>query len=400
MNSDTKSGMRIIVWVLVALLCYVAAFVLTPPAWEQYKRIKEVEPGSVGSVAQADTPVAHSIQEMQQLDRFVVHMSKPREEPNIEFFTCQGKAYAILILDSGERVAAKVYVGAAHYIPQEARWHMPIGRCIPWDLTEEEQKDVLGQEVSLSTLDFYVDMEGNQRTALLSQDEFVRLFQFIASWSLILLTICIWCIIIILRKRKWEENQAKNDIELWIAATHALWGMDFARFIGAGRKKKEKDPIRIGGAPKSPKAEKIVRSVLSEQWDITNYTNLLETVSYMSEGEGFYRCETQSARAWQLCRSTSLLGMAYVAGWADRKDIMQRALKICLRIQKTFASWDELYVSFLDHYAIWRLSMDGMTAAAQTDIQHRVDIYWELKRRKNSPCKLPWNLQLKAQNRE
>lgn len=395
MNSDTKSGEKILLYVGIVILSYLAAFLLTPPAWTLYNEFKGVGPDSAGSAEQADTPAAHSIREMEQLDRFVIHMSKPRESPDLEFFKCSNQAYTVLTLDSGERVASKIYLISAHYDPPNERWHLPIGKWTPWNLTEAEEQSVLRQELSLSTLDFYVDMEGNQRTAIrISKKDFVTNFQFITTWCFIVLALLIRWIIILLRRCRWEINRPQNEVELWIASTHALWGLAFARACKMGHKNKEKDPIRIGGTPKSPKSKQIVRSVLSEQWDITNYATLLETVSYMSEGEGFYRCETQSARAWQLCRSTSLLGMAYVAGWAEREEIIQHSRKICLRIQDTFESWDDLYVNFLDHYAAWHLSTDGMTAAAQTDIQQRADIYWELKRRANSPCKLPWNLKL------
>lgn len=397
MNSDTKSGVRILIYAAIVILSYLAAFLLTPSAWELYTDYKGLGPDSVGSEGQANTPVAHSIAEMQQLDRFVVYMHKQHESQDIEFFSCEKETYAVLILDSGERIASKIYMDSMHYNPKENCWDMPIGRLLPWDLTQEGQESVQKQNLSLSTVDFYVDMEGSQGMFAYTQEGFVRRFQFLASWCFIGIFIVIWRILSLLRRHRWEVNRPKNDVEFWIAGTHALWGLAFARACKMGYKKKEKDPIRIGGAPRSPKAKQIVRSILHDQWDIASYESLLETVSYMSEGEGFSRCQTQSARAWQLCRSTSLLGMAYIAGWADRKEIIERSLKICLRIQETFSSWDELYVSFLEHYAMWR-SADEMTAAAQTDIQQRVDIYWELKQRKKSPCKLPWNLNLKFES--
>lgn len=389
MKSDTKSAMKLIIGVGIVMLSYLAAFLLTPYAWSLYKEYKGLTPGSIGTRALEDTPRVHSIHEMEQHDRFAISEGEPS---STDFFTIDSGFYAVLTLESGERVAARLFVDDSPQSDETVpRWYARIGSWRPWELTEIERAILLRKELSLTTMDFYVDMKGNLDTAV-SQDKFVSGFQFFAIWFFIGACVLIWRSIVLVQRHGWESNRPKNDTERWIAGTHALWGISFARALDTRHKKK--DVIRIGGAPKSPDAQQRMRVVLIDQWDISSYGELLDTVAYMSEGEGFYRCATQSTRAWQLCRSTALLGMAYVAGWADRADIIERSHRICRIIQDTFSSWDELYVSFLEHYAQWRLDADDMSPAAQTDVQQRVDIYWALKRKKDSPCHLPWNLKL------
>lgn len=395
MNSDTKTGVKLILWAGLVFVCYAISILLTPPAYDKYAQMQGLTSGSVGREALTDTPLAHSIAEMKQLDRFAVREQIEDPLDHWEIFLVGDTAYHVLSLDSGERVATAVYQDSVQYEHPEDNtvWCSPIGTWRPWELTETERAIITRKELALSTLDFYVDMKGNQDSALTLAD-FSKSFQLTVSWALILLFALLIHGFQRLRRRRWEINQPKNDTELWIAGTHAIWGLDFAQAVHTGRKSK-KDPIRIGGAPKNPEMAQITRALLNRDWALTSYAQLLETVAYMSEGEGFTDCKTQSARAWQLCRSTSLLGMAYIAGWAERDEILRRSLPICLRMQETFSSWDDLYVSFLDHYAMWCLSDDGLTDAVQTQIQHRVDLYWELKQRKYSPYHLPWNMPLK-----
>lgn len=390
MKSDTKSAIKFIIVVGIGMLSYLAAFLLTPYAWSLYKEYKGLTPGSIGTRALEDTPRIHSIREMEQHDRFAISEGEPS---STDFFTINSELYTVLTLDSGERVAARLFVDdSPQYNEKVPRWYARIGSWRPWELTEIERALLLRKELSLTTMDFYIDMKGDLDTAV-SQERFVSGFQFFATWFLIGLAALIWRSIVLIQRHGWECSRPKNDVEQWIAGTHALWGIAFARALDTRHRKK--DVIRIGGAPKSPDAQQKARAVLGTEWHISNYHELLDTVAYMSEGEGFYRCATQSTRAGQLCRSTALLGMAYIAGWADRAEIIERSRKICLLIQNTFESWDELYVSFLDYYVTWRLDEGDMSLASLTDVQQRVDIYWELKHRKDSPCHLPWNLKLK-----
>ena len=131
---------------------------------------------------------------------------------------------------------------------------------------------------------------------------------------------------------------------------------------------------------------------LQRAWGIRNYQELLETVEYMSRGPGFTNCESQSARAWQLCRCTALLGMAMVLGWAGRKELVERSREVGKLIQTHFSSWEELAMGFLEDYARW-CTAEGVEDA-QIRIQYEVDTYYSLEKRTDSPYRLPWDLDL------
>ena len=135
--------------------------------------------------------------------------------------------------------------------------------------------------------------------------------------------------------------------------------------------------------------------LLARDWGISDYQELVDTVEYMSCGPGFSNCASQSARAWQLCRCTSLLAMAYLADWTTREESMCRSCEVCKIMQRTFNSWDELCQGFLEHYALFSLGdHDVVNQGAQDDVQRHVDIYWELEAQKHSPYRLSWNLNL------
>lgn len=59
----------------------------------------------------------------------------------------------------------------------------------------------------------------------------------------------------------------------------------------------------------------------------------------MSRGPGFTDCISQPARAWQLCRSSSLPGMAMVLGGGSRKELIERSRAVGKLIQSQFSSF-------------------------------------------------------------
>ena len=120
-----------------------------------------------------------------------------------------------------------------------------------------------------------------------------------------------------------ESNQPKNDLELWLTGTYAIWGQYYTDFA-MGRKYALTHPIHIGGCPRMLGAAKLMKKTLKGSWDITDYGGILETVEYMSKGPGLWNCSDQGGRAWELCRSMQLLGCAYLVGWCNRKELLRR----------------------------------------------------------------------------
>lgn len=377
--------------VVLAVVCRLAAGGLTQSAWNWYAQWKGLPPQEVGGVAQADTPRAHSIAEMERLDLFTVEqVQEDWDDSEYIHVGRDSTAYKILTLDSGERVAARCS-GQYQYDPGANWWLSPVGRWVPWDLDETERASVEWQGVGLTTLDYYVDMDGS------AWDEgwarFQGWFPWVGALGLWVLAVAL---ILLIRLLLWplrESNRPRNDVERWLVGTHAIWGQSIAQFnrILPG---KGALPIRFGGLPRTPFTRWELRMTLRGSWDIHNYQELLETVKYMSRGDGFRDDMSQPAKAWQLSRCTALLGAAMVLGWAGRKELVERSREIGKLIQTHFSSWEELAMGFLEDYARWCTDQGGSNA--QEKIQHRVDCYYLLQKQADSPYSLPWNLDLDA----
>ena len=376
--------------VLLAIVCRIVAGALTETAWAWYARWKELPPQAVGAAAQGDTPRAHSIPEMEELALFAVEQGMENWDDD-EYFHVgnQNTAYKVLTLDSGERVAARCSVEGSVYDAASGLWTSPVGRWVPWTLEETERASVEWQGLGLTTLDYYVDMLGEERDA--AHDGFRLWFPWAGTLGLWVLVVVLSLILRLLLWPVREVTRARGDVELWLAGTHAIWGQKVVR-VNQMFPRKGPQPIRFGGLPRTPVARWELRTNLRRVWNIKNYQDLLETVEYMSRGPGFAQCTSQAALAWQLCRCTTLLGIAMVLGWAGRKELVDRSREVGKLIQTHFHSWDELAMGYLEDYTRWCASEGGKDVKQR--IQSEVDGYHALKNRADSPYRLPWDLDL------
>lgn len=388
---------RILRWVLVvallllAIVCRVTAGALTESVWGRYAKERGLAPEAVGTQAQEDTPRARSVADMERLELFTVEEAEAWEEGNLFFLGQENTLYKILVLESGERVAARYSRDGYEYNTATGLWASPVGRWVPWELTETERASVEWKDLDLTTLDYYADMLGEERD--IAHADFRSWFPWLGSLTLMAAAVFL---ILLVRLLLWpvrESNRAQSDVECWLAGTHAIWGQSIARFSRVFPSRRP-IPIRFGGLPRTPVTRWLIRSTLRGSWEITSYAQLLETVEYMSRGPGFTNCNTQTARAWQLCRSSSLLGMAMVLGWASREELVQRSREVGKLIQSHFSSWDELSTNFLEYFANFRVEQDGEAQESGEIIRDRVDSYWSLKKRPDGPFSLPWNLDL------
>lgn len=376
--------------VLLAIACRMVAGMLTEAGWEWYAQWKELAPQAVGTMAQGDTPRAHSIAEMEGLSLFAVEQVKEDWDDDEYFHVGRyNTAYKILTLDSGERIAARCSLEGYEYDTAAGLWTSPVGRWVPWELEETERASVEWQELGLTTLDYYADMLGEERDQ--AHARFQGWFPWAGALGLWMLAVALAFLICLLLWPVREVTRARNSVEKWLAGTHAIWGQRIARFNRLLPGKRPL-PFRFGGLPRTPFTKWELRMTLQRAWGIRNYQELLETVEYMSRGPGFTNCESQSARAWQLCRCTALLGMAMVLGWAGRKELVERSREVGKLIQTHFSSWEELAMGFLEDYARW-CTAEGVEDA-QIRIQYEVDTYYSLEKRTDSPYRLPWNLDL------
>lgn len=365
---------------------------LSGPAWEVYTRQQDLGSGGVGSPAQVNTPIAHSIAEMKTLERFNVQVVQISWD-DVEGIYLLDKYFKIVTLDSGERIAMRYNMEADRYDPSKALWESPVGVWRSWVLTDQEQAILNRENLDLSSTDYYADMLGNHESAM-TQEEFSISFEILVSLIMLLafgVAQILWkrC-----QKRREEITQPKNDLERWLVGTYAIWGQFFADLVMKTNDAAQKGAFHIGAVPRTPETVRHTMEMLDTSWDISNYKELLDTVEYMSAGPGFQNCVDQAGQAWELCRSMQLLGCAYLVGWSDRAEMVSRSCVVGKIIQNTFRSWDELCQGFLDGFASWKLSSGIHLEAAQNAVQRRADIYWAIRVRKDSPYNLPWQMEL------
>lgn len=382
----------------IAAVTAAVMFLLAGPCWRLYVWAMDLGPGGLGGLAGEDTPLAHSVADMEQLDQFALLLRGTAEEyPKNKYFFVDDVTYWVLTLDSGEQVAGR-YTQSLENIQREKRDGvyqelLPVGAWREWKLTAEERAGVERDAPQLSTTAYYVDMEGNHRETM-TEAKFKGGF-----WTLCLVAGLISMFFVRARQEQQKKKEAdvtlpRNDLERWIVGSYAIWGQFFAQ-LGRGPDKDVRNvearrgPIRIGGQPMDDEGQEYTRWTLKDSWDISNRAELLDTVEYMSAGPGFTPCKTQAARAWQLCRSMQLLGMGFVAGWLDRKEMLGRSCRVGRKMQEHFRSWEELCESFLEGYHTWLLRDYGLEQA-ERGLRERQEIYEELKARPDSPYRLSW----------
>lgn len=364
---------------------------LASPAWALYAQIKDLGPGGVGSEAQPDTPAAHSIGEMESLDRFIV-LTVQRSWDDTEGVHLPEAYYKLITLDSGERIAMRYNLDTDRYDPAGSLWCSPIGVWRPWELTDQERAILAREAPDLSTTDYYADMLGSHESAL-SRQAFARRFFLFGAMGALAVLLAAQALWKRGQKKQKEITRPKNDLERWLVGTYAIWGQFYAGLYGSGMEAARKGPFYIGAVPRTRETVQGMIDTLDTSWDISSYDELLDTVEYMSVGPGFQNCLSQAGRAWELCRSMQLLGCAYLVGWCDREEMIRRSCQVGKIIQRNFRSWDELCQSFLDGFAAWRLSGSAGGAGAAA-VQQRADVYWAIKGRKDSPYTLPWLMEL------
>ena len=376
-------------------------FLLATPCWKLYVWALDLGPGGGGGMAQEDTPIARSVADMERQDCFALEVYGTAEAyPHLDYFFVDGDTYWVFPLDSGELVAGRC-TQSLENIQREKKdgiyWECyPVGTWREWKLSGEERAGVERDAPQLTTTAYYVDMEGNHRETM-TEARFKEGF-----WTLCLVAGLASIFVTSRQQEKRKQKEAdvtlpQGDLERWIVGTYAIWGQFFAQLSAVGSAKRDvearRGPIRIGGKPMDEQGQKFTKETLKDSWDISNRAELLDTVEYMSAGPGFTPCQTQAARAWQLCRSMQLLGMGFVAGWLDRKEMIERSCQVGRKMQENFRSWEELAESFLEGYYTWLLRDYGREQA-ELGLQERSEIYKELKARPDSPYRLSWYLPL------
>ena len=194
-------------------------------------------------------------------------------------------------------------------------------------------------------------------------------------------------------RRRDQDLEPRNDVERWIFGTCANWALYNCELTtgpaAALEPNYERTPMLFGGrlGPYDSKEQRqYFLDMLDSPWDIHSRHELLETVAYMSTGPGFQKCQTRADQAWELCRCTQLLAIAFRLGWISRRDMVRRSCRVGRLIQRTFSGWQEMSESFLASALEWMGTEQGQ--------ELRRTIHRALWLRPDSPYNLPWDLPL------
>lgn len=378
--------------------------VLGPLEYERQMSRLDLSPGSIGSPADHSAPEVHTLAEMESNDRFILVNEERGDWQSSTGALIGGVYYNKITLADGTIVAARINYDAQqiNYIQDEYdsvtiwtedHWMAtyPIGTLRPWPE---------GVEAEVSAADWftykaaYADMEGDFAEELPDKGAICDSARLrCAAIGMALGTVLIVVELCLGDRKERKASTPRNDLELWILATYANWAQFFNQLNYKGRltaPNTPRSPLYFGGRLKDHDSKKFTISTLKDSWGIKNREDLLETVDYMSRGPGLQNCATQADRAWELCRSTQLLGMGYVAGWLTREEMIDYSCPVCQTIQRAFQSWDELSESYLEGCIQWTLQ-EGLPLS-RADMRRQ--IHENLTKRPDSPYKVAWDLPL------
>lgn len=137
---------------------------------DRYMQKHQVADGDIGGKAGEDVYLAQSVEEILTHDTFTVKASYSSVvSADNGFF---GDYYLLnLELPSGERVAACINTEATQRNYDEDYYILPVGKVVEADLsTDSEFLKLIERSDKLSRTDFYLDMNGNSSTGVISPE--------------------------------------------------------------------------------------------------------------------------------------------------------------------------------------------------------------------------------------
>lgn len=383
---------------------FVGSSVIAPGIYQSRMSQLDLAPGSVGSRGEGNVQIVSTLEEMEQGEKFVLKNEEFGDWTKNSGNLIGDIYYNKIPLEDGTVIAARInpeaedteiVTGEPFQIDFDHEIvTYPVGILRPWpnerDQAEAEAADWITYKKG------YLDMEGDfgkEFPDLKKIKDNIRLSMLAAGlvFGLVLSVV----INLHFKRKEALASTPQTDQERWILGTYAIWAQFFGQLNYKGKltnPNTPRSPLYLGGKPRDEDSRKFTIKVLKQDWEIKNRDDLLETVEYMSRGTGFWDCDTQCDRAWELCRSTQLLGMGYIAGWLTREELTERSSVVGNIIQRTFGDWEELTRSYLEAYTRWRTrtAPDGDGSG----VRMRNQIYQNLCNRKDSPYRLPWMLPL------
>lgn len=367
---------------VMMVLTLIVEFGLGPFLYRIYREDVTPEEGEAGSEADAATPLAESLADVENMETFTLIVSGTVLK--YDTVRCGEETYHRIRLPDGEEVIAHINMKALQKTGETGYYRLPVGEWKEWEAPEE----VMVFEEFLAVTDHYVDMYGDYEPVL-TEAAYSRSLGSAASAWIYVIGILLYRVIGVRRWRfapaiLWKRDPLlpRSDLECWCASTFAIWAHSFSMLEGW--------PL-ITGVHGNRKAVANFRDVaLGEQWGIRNRQEGLQTVHELVEKHAG-RFDTLHA-GWDLCRATQLLGMMYLVKMINREELDQEFSRTGKVIQQQFSSWDEMAESYLGGYEAW-LERTGNRDAAQHAAWRR-NIFMRLKANPDGPYSLPWRTDL------
>ncbi len=185
-----------------------------------------------------------------------------------------------------------------------------------------------------------------------------------------------------LKKTDPNLSLPQNDKEIWYRDTYAIWSQanfgDFSHFCGCEFISANKRRNHY---------------MLNNDWGLNNGQDCIEMVDRMvSDIKELDGKMTKPDKAWDLCRATQILGMAYLAGMIDRDTMNKKSGKVGRLMQEIFISWQDLTGSYIVGYQLWAKETFG--DEAQDYIDDRLQAYSEICNHQSPAYTIDWNLEL------
>ena len=143
--------------VIAAVISFPLASLLEKPVYDLKMQQLDLSPGTIGSEAGEDIPVARSIDDMGKMETFTLEVSALNSTIPLD-----GTYYYRVWLDSGEKVAVLLNKEAIQELDDGNRLRLPIGRWVKWEHSAKERSDYKTDYKAFYTdFSYYVDMEGD-----------------------------------------------------------------------------------------------------------------------------------------------------------------------------------------------------------------------------------------------
>ena len=161
MNFLRKNRLTIQLAATLLLSVWLPVWFLSGPGWNAYYSRMDLGPGGIGASAQADTPVARSIADMESLDKFRVERVQTDWQDSEGGVSLDGSFYWFFTLQSGEQILIRYNLDAYEYDPDRDYWGSPIGVWRSWEPSEQSRAILAREAPNLADISHYGDMLGN-----------------------------------------------------------------------------------------------------------------------------------------------------------------------------------------------------------------------------------------------